>query len=199
MDRLERQINFILEIDKLKHILRRTHTGDDAQRRRENSAEHSWHFAVMVPLLAEYSNSPIDLLRTLKMALVHDIVEVDAGDTYCYDPKASLDKEAREKCAADRIFSMLPVDQQDEVRTLWEEFEAQQTPEAKFANAIDRFQAVLLNYQSKGVSWREHGITLEQVLKRNEPIGEGSAALWDYLRGVLNGAVARGILRSETS
>src|SRR5947209_2109945 len=112
MDRLEQQIIFILEIDKLKHILRRTHTGDDARRRRENSAEHSWHLAVMIPLLAEYSNSPIDLLRTLKMALMHDIVEVDAGDTYCYDAKASVDKEAREKCAANRIFALLPDDQQ---------------------------------------------------------------------------------------
>jgi len=194
MTRLDRQLAFVLELDKLKHVLRRTCTGDASVRRRENSAEHSWHFALMVPLLAEHANEPIDLLRTMKMALVHDVVEIDAGDTNCYDAAASLDKEAREQRAAQRIFALLPDDQRDEVMSLWEEFEARQTPESRFANAIDRFQAVLLNYHSQGHSWQEHGITSRQMLARNEPIGEGSAALWAHVQKLSDDAVRAGML-----
>lgn len=194
MDRLAEQIRFTLEIDKLKQVLRRTYTGDDAQRRRENTAEHSWHFSLMVVLLAEYADAPIDLLKTVKMALVHDIVEVDAGDTYCYDATGNLDKLDRERCAAERIFGLLPAEQAKELRALWEEFEERQTPESKFANAIDRLQPVLLNYHAQGESWRENGITKARVIARNEPIGEGSAALWDYVRKLLDAAVREGYL-----
>ena len=194
MDRLAEQLRFALEIDKLKHVLRRTSTAAGDQRRRENTAEHSWHFALMVFLLAEYANAPIDLLKTVKMALVHDIVEVDAGDTYCYDAAANLDKADRERCAAERIFGLLPADQAKELRDLWEEFEARQTPESKFANAIDRLQPVLLNYHAQGESWRENGITKAKVLARNEPIGEGSVALWDYAKKLLDAAVREGYL-----
>jgi putative hydrolase of HD superfamily len=194
MDRLAEQLRFALEIDKLKQVLRRTYTGDGDCRRRENTAEHSWHFALMVVLLVEYADAPIDLMKTVKMALVHDIVEVDAGDTYCYDAKGNLDKAGREQQAAERIFSLLPPDQAKELRALWEEFEERQTPESKFANAIDRLQPVLLNYHARGKSWRENGITKAKVIARNEPIGEGSTALWDYVRNLLDAAVREGYL-----
>lgn len=194
MDRLAEQLRFALEIDKLKQILRRTYTGDDVHRRRENTAEHSWHFALMVVLLAEYADAPIDLLKTVKMALVHDIVEVDAGDTYCYDATGNLDKLDRERRAAERIFGLLPRDQATELRALWDEFEARQTPESKFANAIDRLQPVLLNYHAQGESWRENNITKSKVIARNEPIGDGSTALWDYVKKLLDAAVREGYL-----
>jgi putative hydrolase of HD superfamily len=195
-ERLSRQIAFILEIDRLKHVLRRSLTGASSEpRRRENSAEHSWHLALMAVLLAEHADEAVDVSRVVKMVLVHDLVEIDAGDTYCYDELAAMDKEARERCAAERIFALLPEDQAVEMRGLWDEFEARQTPEAKFANAIDRLQPVMLNYASQGQAWRENGVTSDRVIARNQPIEEGSASLWTFARGLIEDAVDKGYLK----
>ena len=193
-ERLTRQIEFIVEIDKLKHVLRRTLTGPAGQRRLENSAEHSWHFALAAMLLADHADEPIDLPRVLKMALVHDIVEIDAGDTYCYDAQAALDKDAREQAAAERIFALLPPDQATELRELWDEFEARRTPESRFANAIDRLQPVLLNYYSQGEAWRANRVDRGRVIERNQPIAAGSQQLWEYIRSLIDDAVGKGYL-----
>lgn len=191
--RLQAQLTFLLEIDRLKRILRRTSlVGGD---RRENSAEHSWHLAVMALVLAEYANEPVDLLHTLKLLLVHDIVEIDAGDTFAYDVQANLDKEAREQAAAERIFGLLPAEQCEEFRTLWEEFDARQTPEARFANALDRMMPSLQNYENGGGTWRLAGVDLSAVLDRLRPIDDGSHALWRYVEMMLADAVARGMIR----
>ncbi|MCL4830370.1 MAG: HD domain-containing protein [Caldilinea sp.] len=191
--RLQAQLTFLLEIDRLKRILRRTSlVGGD---RRENSAEHSWHLAVMALVLAEYANEPVDLLHTLKLLLVHDIVEIDAGDTFAYDVQANLDKEAREQAAAERIFGLLPAEQCEEFRTLWEEFDARQTPEARFANALDRMMPSLQNYENGGGTWRLAGVDLPAVLDRLRPIDDGSHTLWRYVETMLADAVARGMIR----
>ena len=191
-DRFERQIQFILEVDKLKTILRRTYLIHEE--RSENTAEHSWHLAIMAILLAEHANEPVDVARVIKMVLVHDIVEIDAGDTYFYDTAAALDKSEREHAAADRLFGILPPDQGRELRALWEEFEAGDTPDARFALALDRFMPQLHNYYTHGRSWAEHGITADRVLERNECMAEGSARLWDCARSLLQDAVAKGFL-----
>lgn len=176
--RLEDQVRFLLEIDKLKDVLRRTLVIES--RRPENSAEHSWHLCMAAMLLAEHTNQPVDVLKAMKMAAIHDIVEVDAGDTYAYDSAGKQGQHAREARAADRIFGLLPSDQAAECRALWDEFEARETAEAKFANALDRFQAVLLNATTGGISWRQHGVTFGQVLGRLAPIRESSEALWQF-------------------
>ena|SRR5688572_2629274 len=176
MDRLAKQLHFILEIDKLKSIYRRTYLVDGT--RSENSAEHSWHLALMAMVLAEHANEPLDIGKVIKMVLIHDIVEIDAGDTYIYD--AQDDKEERERRAADRIFGLLPADQEQEFRELWEEFEAGASPEARFASALDRFIPQLHNYYTEGRSWKEHGITSERVLARNIEISRGSVTLWEW-------------------
>jgi putative hydrolase of HD superfamily len=192
MDRLAQQIAFILELDKLKAIYRRTILIDKS--RNENSAEHSWHIALMVPLLAEHANQKIDVLKTMKMLLAHDIVEIDAGDTYCYDPAGNLDKSAREQCAADRIFGLLPEDQRQEFRALWEEFEQSQTPEAQFANALDRLQPLLNNYHIQGQSWKKHNVTSAQVQKRAAKITDASKSLGAFAEELLRSAVDKGYL-----
>ena len=191
-DRLERQIRFILEIDALKGVLRQTHLVGAG--RRENSAEHSWHVAVMAVVLAEHANQPVDVGRVVRMLLLHDVVEVDAGDTYVYDPVATAGKNEREARAADRLFGMLPADQGRDLRALWEEFEEQTTPEARFAAALDRLIPVLHNCATGGRSWREHGITADRVIGRNQRMGEGSRALWSYALARIREAVARGDL-----
>ncbi len=168
-ERLHQQIAFILEIDKLKSILRRTYLVNDP--RHENSAEHSWHLAMMAMVLAEHANAEVNLLRVLKMLLVHDVVEIDAGDTYCYDTGGNDSKAEREMAAAHRIFGLLPNDQRDEMHQLWEEFEARQTPEARFAAALDRLMPILHNYYTQGRSWLEHGVTQTQVIDRNQHSG----------------------------
>ncbi len=192
-DRLRKQLGFVTEIDKLKHVLRRTVTIDE--NRNENDAEHSWHLATMAVLLAEYvTGEPVDLLRVVKMVLVHDIVEVDAGDTYCYsgaDPAEKLDRETR---AADRLFNLLPADQAGELRALWDEFEERATPEARYANALDRLQPLLLNYHALGKTWLKYGVTRDQVLKRAYPIKESVPALWEFAENLIEDAVRRGIL-----
>jgi putative hydrolase of HD superfamily len=194
-DRLDRQIAFIVELDRLKAVVRRSYlVGAD---RRENSAEHSWHLAVMAMLLAEHADEPVDVGRVVAMLLVHDVVEIDAGDTYVYDAAANDDKAERERRAAERLFGMLPSDQATGVRELWEEFEAGESAEARFGQALDRLMPVLHNLLTGGRSWRENGITAERVIERNSSISSGSKALWNYARARIEEAVARGHLASS--
>jgi putative hydrolase of HD superfamily len=192
LDRLQRQLDFILELDKLKTVLRQTSLVDGS--RQETSSDHSWHIATMALLLLEHADEEVDLLRVLKMLLVHDVVEIDAGDTFCYDTQAVQSQRQREEEAAQRLFGLLPDDQRDELEALWEEFEQRASPEARFAGALDRFQAVLLNHATGGGSWRLHGISVEQVTERNQPIGEGSTLLWNHVRKLLDDAVERRLL-----
>lgn len=187
--RFDQQIRFILEIDKLKSIIRQSYLL--AGTRQENSAEHSWHVALMAMLLAEYADQSVDLLRILKMLLIHDIIEIDAGDTYCYDEAEALNQFSRENVAAERLFGLLPQDQEVELRELWGEFEARSTPEAKFAATIDRLMPLFHNYHSEGRSWREHGIKKDQVSARNEAMKDGSLALWEFAMSLIDDAVDR--------
>lgn len=189
MDRLADQLRFILEIDRLKSVYRRTYLVDGT--RSENSAEHSWHLALMAMVLAEHANKPLDVGKVIKMVLIHDIVEIDAGDTYIYDDQG--DKAEREQEAAARIFGLLPPDQEREFRELWEEFEGGETPEARFASALDRFMPQLHNYHTQGRSWKEHGITAERVLERNVEIAGGSVTLWEFTQTLIEQAVAEGL------
>lgn len=191
-ERLARQLAFVLEIDRLKTILRQTAISDDS--RRENSGEHSWHLATMALVLAEHSPEPVALERVLGMLLVHDIVEIDAGDTFAYDTAGQVDKLEREERAAERIFGLLPADQAAELRGLWDEFEARETPEAKLAAALDRLQPILLNMATEGRAWRQHGVTAEMVLDRNRHVADGAPVLWEHIRGLVDEAVGRGWL-----
>jgi len=189
-ERLARQIAFLIECDRLKDIVRQTlnaHSG-----RPENDAEHSWALCLFVMTLAEHSNTSIDVLRVMKMLLIHDIVEIDAGDTFAYDTARLVDQHEREAAAASRLFGLLPDDQAAEFRALWDEFEDRQTADARFAHAIDRCQAMLLNCLSKGVTWSRHNVRLDQIRARNAPIGEGSAALWTHMSHLLDEAVQAG-------
>lgn len=176
--RIKQQFDFIREIDKEKFIGRQTYlTGAE---RKENDAEHAWHMAVMTILLSEYANEKIDVLKTVTMLLIHDLVEIDAGDTYAYDEEGKKTKEKRELAAAERIYGLLPEDQGKRLRALWDEFEAWETPEAKFAHAMDCLQPLMLNDVTDGKSWVEHGVCLSQVLGRNRHTAEGSGELWQY-------------------
>ncbi len=188
-ERFDQQIQFILEIDKLKSVIRQSYLLDGA--RRENSAEHSWHVALMGLLLAEYAEQPIDLLRTMKMLMVHDIIEIDAGDTYCYDEAGVTDQSSREHAASERLFSLLPEDQMEEFRELWVEFEERSTAEAKFAATIDRLMPLLHNFHTEGRSWREHGIRVNQVSSHNEVMKEGALPLWEFAMSLIDDAVDR--------
>lgn len=189
-DRFEKQVAFILEADKEKNILRRTHlTGHG---RRENDAEHAWHMAMMIYLLREYANEEIDVGRAMMMALIHDIVEIDAGDTYAYDEEGAKTQKEREEKAADRIFGLLPEDQAAELRALFEEFEARSTPEARFARTMDNFQPILLNNANGGSDWREHGVCRSQVMGRHKRNIEGSQVIGDYIQGLIEENVRRG-------
>lgn len=190
MTRLEEQINFIIEVDKLKSIVRQNYLCDGS--RKENDADHSWHLALMCVILSEYANEKIDVLKTVTMVLIHDIVEIDAGDTYAYDEKAHDSKRQRELAAADRIFNLLPKDQAKKMRDLWEEFEEGVTPEAKFAITLDKMQPVLLNASSNGKSWKEHQVKLSQILSRNETTHEGSEILWEFEKEIINNNVKNG-------
>lgn len=176
--RLDKQFAFIREIDREKKIVRQTYLADGE--RKENDAEHAWHMAVMTILLSEYSNEKIDVLKTVTMLLIHDLVEIDAGDTYAYDEEGKKTKRVREVAAADRIFGLLPKDQGEKLRALWEEFEDGETAEAKFAHGMDHIQPLMLNAATDGKSWLEHGICLSQVLGRNQNTAEGSESLWEY-------------------
>lgn len=192
-ERFTQQIEFLLELDKLKNIYRQTLVLHED--RAENDAEHSFHLAIMAAVLAEHANEPVDILHTMKMVLVHDVVEIDAGDTYCYDAKGNADKAEREQKAADRLFALLPEDQEHEFRSLWEEFEAKETPESKFANALDRIQPMLLNYKKGGISWMKHGISEEQVRNRNIPtVSAGSDTIGEFAAEIIAAAKAEGML-----
>jgi putative hydrolase of HD superfamily len=193
MERLDRQIRFLVEIDKLKTILR--HTYVIGANRHENTAEHSWQLAVMAILLAEHANQPIDLLRVLKMVLIHDIVEIDAGDTFVYDTSAMVGKAEREQLAAERLFGMLPEDQAAEFHSIWNEFEARETPEARFAYALDRLDPQIHNYHTNGGSWREHGISRDRVVERNRKMSDGASALWEWTQRLLDDAITKGFLK----
>ena len=191
-NRLLKQIEFIVEIDKLKYILRQTLLIDKS--RRENDAEHSWHLAMMAILLSEYAREEVDLLKVVKMALVHDLVEIDAGDTFCYDEAGNRDKAERERKAADRIFGMLPEDLGAEIRALWEEFDAMESPESRFANALDRLQPLLHNFRTGGAGWQKHGVTCDMVIERNRHMEAGAPALWAYASAMIEEAVEKGFL-----
>ena len=191
-ERLSQQLQFILEIDRLKGVLRRSLLLES--RRRENSAEHSWHLAMMALVLAEHANEAVDLLHTLKLLLIHDVVEIDAGDTYAYDDDSHDGKIERERTAAIRIFGLLPPDQAAEMTALWEEYEAQRTPEARFALALDRFMPFLHNYHTGGITWRENRVTRAQVEDRMSPVGTGSDALGAAVAAVVEEATASGLL-----
>lgn len=194
IERLEQQMQFILEIDKIKKVIRRNLLTDGS--RYENDAEHSWHLGIMAFLLLEHveKKEEIKLVKVIEMVLIHDLVEIDAGDTYCYDEVGILDQHNREEKAAERIFALLPKDQADEFRNCWEEFEEGQTPEAKFAAMLDRIQPVLLNLTSEGRSWLINGITRAQVLKRNARIKDSSPLVWDYVVKLIDQAVEKGYL-----
>lgn len=195
-DRLEQQLDFIVELDKLKHVLRYTHLLNE--HRRENSAEHSWHLAMLAIVLTEYANEPVDLLRVLKMLLIHDIVEIDAGDTFLFDADGNQDKAVREMRAAARIFGLLPADQRDEFHALWREFEARTTPDARFASALDRFMPLLHNYLSDGqASWRPNHITETQVMAFNHILREGAEPLGAYAQALVEDSVTQGFLAAE--
>jgi putative hydrolase of HD superfamily len=193
--RLEKQVQFILEVDKLKEVFRQTVCTQS--RRPENDAEHSWHLCLAVIVLAEHANLPgLDVLRVLRMLIIHDLVEIDAGDTFAYDTARMAGQHAREARAADRIFGLLPEDQARDFRALWDEFEDKRTPEARFALAIDRFQPMLLNCRTEGAAWRRHGVTQERVIARNSAVAEGSAAIWEYALRMIREAVKDGHLAS---
>ncbi|MCI5944294.1 MAG: HD domain-containing protein [Eubacterium sp.] len=179
-DRMKKQWEFALEIDKEKYIGRQTWLSDG--KRKENDAEHAWHAALMAVVFSEYANENIDVLKTVLMILIHDLVEIDSGDTYAYDEEGKKTQRQREERGADRIFGMLPEDQGKQFRALWEEFEEWKTPEARFAHVMDNLQPMMLNAATDGKSWTEHGIRLEQILNRNRHTSEGSEVLWEYAK-----------------
>lgn len=196
IDRFSQQLQFIAEIDKLKQVLRQTSLADRS--RQENAVEHSWHIAIMALLLSEYSNElDLDLFRVVKMLLIHDLVEIDAGDTFIYDHKNAKDKRLRERKAANRIFGLLPSDQAEYIMEIWEEFESMSTPEARFANALDAFHPVFLAHLNRGWSWQTHGIVKSQVLDSKKSIAEGSKHLWEHTKVLIDKAVKNGYLRAE--
>ncbi len=193
LDRLKKQVEFIIEADKIKNILRMNYTASG--NRRENDAEHSWHLALMAILLSEYANAPLNINKVLKMILIHDIVEIDAGDAYVYDEKAKALQHEKEIIAADRLFNMLPHDQAVEYRQIWDEFENKITAEAKFANALDRMHPMLMNYASEGRSWKENNISAEMVTSKNKHIDDGSSIMWNYCqKHIIKPAVEEGWL-----
>lgn len=210
-ERLKKQLEFLLTLDKLKNVYRQTYIlCDDLPQgskefddnfkekkplpRRENDAEHSFSLAIAAAVLAEYSNEPVEVAKVMKMVLVHDAVEIYAGDTYCYDDEGAKTKEAREKAAAEKVFGTLPEEQAAEYRALWDEFERNDTPEARFSNAMDRIQPLLLNYSREGYSWKEHGVNSSQVRKRFDIVKDGSAELGKMVDDLLDKAIENGFL-----
>lgn len=189
-ERLQKQMDFIMEVDKLKNVYRQSYVSDGS--RHEEDADHSWHLAIMCLLLSEYANEDIDVLRTMSMVLIHDIIEIDAGDTYAYDDTGNATKREREEKAANRIFNILPKDQAEYLRELWEEFEEGKTKEAKFAITLDKVQPLMLNDATNGRAWQEHGVRLSQIMKRNEATPEGSEALWEYSKMLIDRNVEKG-------
>jgi putative hydrolase of HD superfamily len=192
MQRLRRQMEFLLELDKLKSVFRRNYLADGS--RLENDAEHSWSFSMAAMVLAEHAAEPVDVARVVRMALVHDVVEIDAGDTFIYDESAKQGQAEREARAAARLFGLLPEDQARELLALWREFEERATPESRYARAIDRIVAVILNYASQGKTWKQHRIPKQQILAINEQIAAGSPVLWDHVRELIEDAARRGFI-----
>ncbi|EHH2568953.1 HD domain-containing protein [Vibrio parahaemolyticus] len=195
MDRLEKQLALLIELDKLKSVLRRTRV-KSAEGRLENSGEHSWHVALMAVLMEEHANAPVDICRVMKMLLIHDVVEIDAGDTFVYDTAATKEQAEKEIKAAERLFGMLPIDQGQELLALWQEFEAAQSDDAKYAKALDRLIPMLLNYHNNGQSWKENSVTREQALTINKRIEFGSVTLWDKAKELIDEATEKGWLKS---
>lgn len=191
--RIEKQIAFALEIDKVKNIFRQTHLSHGG--RNENDAEHSWHMAIMAYLFREYANEPIDIAKVMLMCLIHDIVEIDAGDTYAYDPEGLKTQKAREDTAKERIFSILPDEQKAELTALFDEFEAYETAEAKFARAMDNFQPLLLNNSNDGGDWRAHGVTAEQVYGRQAKTKLGAEKLFEVTEQIIQKHIEKGSLK----
>lgn len=192
--RLEQQIQFIKEIDKLKQIFRQNIV--IGTERNENDAEHSWHLAMMAILFSEYSTDKnIDILKVVKMVLIHDLVEIDVGDTFCYDEKGYEDKDERKQKAAQKLFSLLPSDQAKDIWDLWNEFEQLNTPESRFAAGIDRFQPIILNYNTSGHTCQKPGITSAKVLKRNELLEENAPLLWEYAKAMIENSIQKGFLQ----
>lgn len=192
-ERLKKQLDFILEIDKEKNILRQTHLSGHG--RRENDAEHAWHMAIMAYLLREYSNEPVDIAKVMIMCLIHDVVEIDAGDTYAYDAEGLKTQKAREEAAKERIYSLLPDDQKQDLQALFDEFEERKTPEARFARALDNLQPLLLNNSNDGGDWREHQVMAEQVYGRQRRTAEGSAKLYEVTDQLIQENIAKGNIR----
>ena len=193
MERLKKQMEFIIEVDKLKDIIRQTNLTNGE--RKENDAEHSWHLALMAVFLSEYAKEPVDVLQVIKMVLIHDLVEIDAGDTYLYDEAGNGTKAAREQKAAERIFNILPGDQAEELFQLWQEFEDRKTPESKFANTLDRIQPVLLNDTTEGRAGREHDVCSDQIMSKNEYTSQGSDVLWAYIQEVFEKNIENGNIK----
>lgn len=194
-ERLKKQINFMLELDKMKNIYRQTYVLHE--NRKENDAEHSWHLAILAFLLAEYASVPIDVTRVMKMVLVHDVVEIDAGDTYCYDEAENQTRAEREEKSAQRIFGLLPDDQKEEFYSLWREFEDNQTNDSKFAAVLDKMQPVILNYTKNGISWKEHGVYKEQVEQRCLSSSEASDKLAELIQSIIDDAASKGFLKTK--
>ncbi|AZN39313.1 HD domain-containing protein [Paenibacillus albus] len=194
-DMLSKQMEFLIEIDKLKQVERRTKimSGD----RLENDAEHTWHLAMMALILQGHANADVDLLKVIRMLLVHDLVEIDAGDTFAYDTKGNVDKHERELSAAKRIFGLLPEEQAAELMELWLEFEHKESQEAKFASALDRLQPLIHNHNNNGDTWQKYGISSSQVLNRNREIADASDKLWDYAQQLVRKSVDQGILKES--
>lgn len=192
-NRIEKQLLFSLEIDKLKNIFRQTHLSDNG--RNENDAEHSWHMAIMAYILKEYSNEEIDIAKVMLMCLIHDIVEIDAGDTYAYDSDALQSQKAREDRAKQRIFSILPAEQAKELIDLFDEFEAYETAESKFAHAMDNIQPLILNNSNNGGDWREHNVTVEQIYKRQSKTKSGSEKLFEITDAIIQDNIKKGNLK----
>lgn len=193
--RLEQQIAFIERLDQLKQVLRKNLVMDES--RRENSAEHSWHAATMVMVLSEYAPQAMDQARVQQMLLLHDVVEIVAGDTFCFDIEGNKDKDERERRAADQIFGLLPSDQNRQLRALWDEFEAGLTVEARFANSLDRFQVLLQNVNTRGGTWRIHNIDKARVIQRMLPIKQGIPALWPVVEHYIEQACGQGVLKGR--
>ena len=194
-ERLKKQLEFVYELDKLKSINRQSYIANGSKH--ENDAEHSWHMALMCMLLSEHSEQKFDILKTMSMVLIHDAVEIDAGDTYAYDEEGNLSKKERELKAAERIFNILPEEQAKEMRALWDEFEEKETNEAKFANALDRLQPIILNHLTDGRAWREHKVKKSQVQNRCKNVGEASKEFGALIEQIINYNVEKGNLINE--
>lgn len=192
-ERLKKQLDFALEIDKEKNIFRQTHLSGHG--RNENDAEHAWHMAIMAYLLREYSNEPVDITRVMLMCLIHDVVEIDAGDTYAYDAEGLKTQKAREEAAKERIYSLLPEDQKKELAAVFDEFEESKTPESKFAHAMDNLQPLMLNNSNDGGDWREHGVSAKQVYGRQDRTKEGSEKLYEITEQIIKKHVEKGNIK----